>query len=252
MNRLQLSTIFLLNFLPCLISAWVAPTSFDMLYNKPTTTKTSSSFRLNPQSNLILNSKSMGPGGGRQTKKQVDDMVEFMNEPVTESVDQTKEQSGPPSDDDLAPLVRVIAKAADMRKANDVVAMRISKLSTVAGFVVICSGNSRPQNQAIAAAIKDDVDEKFGGEHRLLGNGVPEGNADSGWILLDYGDIIVHVMTPKSRLFYDIEGQWREKGGEYMDLDEVLLPNSGGMADLPVQSGGTMGGISEEDDPFWS
>ena len=37
--------------------------------------------------------------------------------------------------------------------------------------------------------------------------GVPEGSADSGWILLDYGEVMVHIMTPKSRLFYDIEGQ---------------------------------------------
>ena len=39
--------------------------------------------------------------------------------------------------------------------------------------------------------------------------GVPEGSADSGWILLDYGEVMVHIMTPKSRLFYDIEGQVR-------------------------------------------
>ena len=40
-----------------------------------------------------------------------------------------------------------------------------------------------------------------------LKQGVPEGSADSGWILLDYGEVMVHIMTPKSRLFYDIEGQ---------------------------------------------
>lgn len=194
----------------------------------------------------------MGPGGGRQTKKQVDEMMKFINKEVTESVDQSKVNPGPPTEDDLAPLIKVIAKAADMRKADDVVAMRIAKVSTIAGFVVICSGNSRPQNQAIAAAIKDDVEEKFDGEYSLLGNGVPEGNADSGWIVLDYGDVMVHIMTPKSRLFYDIEGQWRQKGGEYMDLSDVLLPNQGAIADAAPQVGGGMGGISEEDDPFWS
>jgi ribosome-associated protein len=192
----------------------------------------------------------LGPGGGRQSKKQVDEMLEFIYEPTTESVDQSKVDSGPPSADTLAPLVRVIAKAADMRKADDIVAMRIAKLSTVAGFIVICCGNSRPQNQAIAAAIKDDVAEEFDGEHSLLGNGVPEGNADSGWILLDYGDIMVHIMTPKSRLFYDIEGQWREKGGEYMDLSDVLLSDS--KTSSQTGGSGTMEGISEEDDPFWS
>lgn len=198
---------------------------------------------------MAKSNNQMGPGGGRQTKKQVDDMLEFMNEPVIETVDQSRVQPGPPTDDDLAPLIRTIAKAADMRKADDIVAMRIAKCSTVAGFVVICSGNSRPQNQAIAGAIKDDVEEVYDGEHSILGNGVAEGNADSGWILLDYGDVMVHIMTPKSRLFYDIEGQWRDKGGEYMDLADVLLPNSGSMGSSPA---GTMEGITEEEDPFWS
>jgi len=81
---------------------------------------------------------------------------------------------------------------------------------------VIVSGTSRPQNQAIAAAIVKDVEETFVDEitgvgKRCLGKGVPEGTADSGWILIDYGDVMVHVMTPKSRLFYDLEGQVRLK-----------------------------------------
>lgn len=198
-------------------------------------------------------SMSQGPGGGRQSKKIVDDMMEFINEPVpsSESVDQSFVDEGPPEDDEMAPLVRVIAKAADMRKAEGIVAIRVSKVSTVASFVIICTGNSRPQNQAIAAAITDDVLEAFGEEYPLLGNGVPEGNADSGWILLDFGDVMVHVMTPKSRLFYDIEGQWKEKNCEYMNLDDVLLPNSAD-GDSASQMGGTMTGIAEEDDPFWS
>jgi len=125
--------------------------------------------------------------------------------------------------------------------------MRISKVTTVAGFVIICTGNSRPQNQAIAAAIQDDIEEEFG--YGLRGNGVPEGSADSGWILLDFGDVMVHVMTPKSRLFYDIEGQWKGKGGEYMNLDDILIPNK--VPEAAALSG-AMTGISEEDDPFWS
>lgn len=201
-------------------------------------------------SQLFMN----GSGGGRQSKKTVDDIVNFINEPVSsgDTVDQSFVNDGPPQDDELAPLVRTIVKAADMRKSEGIVALRISKVSTIAGFVVVCTGNSRPQNQAIAAAIKDDVDTEFGGEYSIGGNGVPEGNADSGWILIDYGDVIVHVMTPKSRLFYDIEGQWREKGGEYMNLDDILLPNGASTGTGTVQIDSTMTGISEEEDPFWS
>jgi len=127
--------------------------------------------------------------------------------------------------------------------------------------VIIVSGTSRPQNQAIANAIAKDVEE-FEENQRPLGNGVPEGSADSGWILLDYGEVMVHVMTPKSRLFYDMEGQWRERGGEYMDLSGVLVDEMG-----VVGGGGVFGGVEEEEeemtmkerldvekesDPFWS
>ena len=59
-----------------------------------------------------------------------------------------------------------------------------------------------------------------------------------------------HVMTPKSRLFYDMDGVWKEKGGEEMDLSDVLLPDAirnGGGAKL-----GKLDGMSTEDDPFWS
>eukprot|EP00558_Chaetoceros_sp_UNC1202_P012131 CAMPEP_0197232706 /NCGR_PEP_ID=MMETSP1429-20130617/945_1 /TAXON_ID=49237 /ORGANISM="Chaetoceros sp., Strain UNC1202" /LENGTH=240 /DNA_ID=CAMNT_0042690807 /DNA_START=102 /DNA_END=824 /DNA_ORIENTATION=- len=231
----------LLLVLPQASQAWVAPPT--PISTPATATRTYTDLSMSKQ----------GPGGGRQSKKIVDDMMDFMNEPVSsnESVDQSFVPDGPPTDDDLAPFIRTIAKAADMRKADNIVAMRISKVTTVANFVVVCSGNSRPQNQAIAGAIQDDVLEAFGNEHDLLGNGVPEGTADSGWILLDFGDVMVHVMTPKSRLFYDIEGQWREKGGEYMNLDDVLLPNSGASLEAP-KVGGAMTGISEEDDPFWS
>ena len=93
------------------------------------------------------NSNKHGPGGGRQTKQTQQDLLDFMNEPLSESVDASLVTPGPPASDELAPLIRTIVKAADMRKAEDVVAFRVSRVSSVASFVVICSGNSRPQNQ---------------------------------------------------------------------------------------------------------
>jgi ribosome-associated protein len=78
-------------------------------------------------------------------------------------------------------LVKTIAKAADGRKADNIVALQVAHISTLASYFVFLSGNSRPQNQAIASAISDDVEEKFG----YAGN--PQGTADSGWMVLDYG-----------------------------------------------------------------
>lgn len=179
-------------------------------------------------------------------KRTRDEMARNLNEPfrTTKSEDV---QAQSVNDDELVPLVKCIAKAADMRKAEDIKAIRVSKLTTTTTFVMLCSGNSRPQNQAIAAAIKDEVEEVYEGKYALNGDGVPEGNADSGWILLDFGSVMVHVMTPRSRLFYDIEGKWKK--GEDLNLDDVLLPNNlvGSGAD-----GDSSSDEIDEDDPFWS
>ena len=177
-------------------------------------------------------------------------MLDFIDEPVTseEMVGDSDSIAIAPEDDELADIVRSIIRAADGRKAENIVAMRVSKVSTVTSFVVIATGNSRPQNQAITAVVKKDIEEEFG----LLpgANGVPEGSADSGWMILDYGSVMVNVMTPKSRLFYNIEGKWKDQGGEYMDITDAILPNV-----VPVEEtvvGDTMEGIPEEEDPFWS
>lgn len=151
-----------------------------------------------------------------------------------------------------------------MRKATDIVAMRVTHVTSLTNFVIVVSGTSRPQNQAIANSIKTDVEELYDGK-RCLGKGIPEGSADSGWILLDYGEVMVHVMTPKSRLFYDMEGQWSERGGEYLDLSDVLVDELNG----PISNNNVVGLLDEEEeeeemtmrerldvekeeDPFWS
>ena len=195
--------------------------------------------------------------GGRTNKQRREDrkgqksnqMIDFIGEPVTpqEMVGDVDSITANPEDDDLAEMVKCIVKAADGRKAENIVAMRVSKVSTVTSFVIIATGNSRPQNQAITAVIQDDIEEAFG---LLPGStGVPEGSADSGWTILDYGSVMVHVMTPKSRLFYNVEGKWKDEGGEYMDISDVILPNV--VVEEPA-AGSKMLGLSEEEDPFWS
>ena len=107
------------------------------------------------------------------------------------------------SRDPLLPLVRAAARAADMRKAADVVALRVSALTVVTEFMIVCVGTSRPQNNAIAAAIADELETDHGRSPKR------EGSADGGWIVLDYGDVLVHVMSPRAREFYDLEVRGR-------------------------------------------
>jgi ribosome-associated protein len=111
------------------------------------------------------------------------DIIDTGDETFTENV----------SDDPLVSELHTIAKAGDKRKAEQITALRVSHLTVTTEFFVTMVGNSRPQNQAIAAAIQEDMEEFHGRTGRL------EGTADSGWILLDFGDIIINVMTPRSR-----------------------------------------------------
>lgn len=189
---------------------------------------------------LYMNSK-------QDNKPKIQAMMNFIEQPTGKTVgDNPPPESIAPENDPAAELVRCIVKAADGRKAENIVALHVSPVSTLTTFLVILSGNSRPQNQAIASAIAGDVLQEF--DLRPGGNGVPEGTAESGWMLLDFGSVIVHIMTPKSRLFYNIEGQWREKGGKEMDVSDIIVPNTiknqtmKGMMDIE----------EEEDDPFWS
>lgn len=113
----------------------------------------------------------MALNGGKGKKTQ-DDFVDFMNEPLPTLVDASDVVCSP-EQDDSAPLVRSIASAADKRKGSDIVAMRVSKVTATTSFMVFATGNSRPQNDAIAKSIIDGVIEEHDGR-RIKGDGGPE------------------------------------------------------------------------------
>eukprot|EP00560_Eucampia_antarctica_P004840 CAMPEP_0197832064 /NCGR_PEP_ID=MMETSP1437-20131217/13134_1 /TAXON_ID=49252 ORGANISM="Eucampia antarctica, Strain CCMP1452" /NCGR_SAMPLE_ID=MMETSP1437 /ASSEMBLY_ACC=CAM_ASM_001096 /LENGTH=232 /DNA_ID=CAMNT_0043435241 /DNA_START=232 /DNA_END=930 /DNA_ORIENTATION=- len=196
---------------------------------------------------LFAKSSSKNPNNQQRTDMLLDSIE---TPPTGPSVDPSMTSKNV-EDDEFLPLVYAICKAADDRKADNIVATRVSASTSLTDWIVICSGNSRPQNNAIASNIRDEIEKHYGDEFSLLGNGVPEGNADSGWIVLDYASVMVHIMTPKSRLFYDIEGKWNDesKGDvQNLDLTPILVPNSV----LAQQESTTEEETSEEDDPFWS
>ena len=124
-------------------------------------------------------------------------------------------------DDSTHELINCIVMAADGRKADNIVALYVAHMTTMASVLVVVSGNSRPQNQAICAAIRTAVSE-INTKQTTDSNNPDEknksyyqqpsieGTAESGWMILDYGSVMVHVMTPKSRLFYNVEGKWKQ------------------------------------------
>jgi ribosome-associated protein len=112
----------------------------------------------------------------------------------------------PPPAIDTAPLdlARRIVELAEDKKAADIVLLEIAPLTTVADYLVLCSGGSERQLGAIA----DGITEGLKAEGiRILSR---EGQPDSHWVLLDAGAVIVHVFAPPERDFYALERLWVE------------------------------------------
>jgi ribosome-associated protein len=110
----------------------------------------------------------------------------------------------PASDRDPLDIARRIVELAEDKKAADIVLLEIAPLTTVADYLVICSGGSERQLDAIADGIAEGL--KVEGE-RILAR---EGEATSHWVLLDAGAVVVHVFAPPERDFYALERLWAE------------------------------------------
>lgn len=101
-------------------------------------------------------------------------------------------------------MTALAINALEDKKAEDIRIIDISKVSVLADYFLIASGSNRSQIQALA----DNVEEMLG----KAGHPVKqvEGYESANWILLDFGDIIVHIFDNENRLFYDLERIWRD------------------------------------------
>jgi ribosome-associated protein len=97
---------------------------------------------------------------------------------------------------------RRAARAALDKRAADLVVLDVRGISTVTDYFLLCSGKSTPHVESIAAAIRDAL--KTDGIRPLHAEGV----AASGWILLDYGDVLAHVFLEDTRAYYALERLW--------------------------------------------
>ncbi|MEP7379637.1 MAG: ribosome silencing factor [Chloroflexota bacterium] len=101
-------------------------------------------------------------------------------------------------------LGRRIVELASDKKASDIVLLEIGGLTTLADYFVICSGQSERQLRAIvegiASALRDEGIKPVG----------KEGSAGAHWMLIDYGSVVVHVMAPPERDYYQLEKLWAD------------------------------------------
>src|SRR5216683_7569952 len=100
----------------------------------------------------------------------------------------------------LALLCRALA---DNKKAEDIVILDVHELSSVTDFFVLASGSSEPHLRAIVHEISDKLRE----EHNLRPRAI-DGTFQAAWVVLDYFDVIVHVMRQDIRERYDLESLW--------------------------------------------
>lgn len=100
----------------------------------------------------------------------------------------------------LALLCRTLA---DNKKAEDIVILDLRKLSSVTDYFVIATGSSEPHLRAISDEIQDRVREQHG-----LRPHATDGTIQTAWVVIDYVDVIVHVMNAEARRSYDLEGLW--------------------------------------------
>ncbi|MFD0588157.1 ribosome silencing factor [Paenibacillus sp. GCM10027627] len=101
-------------------------------------------------------------------------------------------------------LMKLAVTAAEDKKAIEVVALNLKEVSLVADYFIICSGNSDTQVQAIATEVRKQAEMK-GARVRGL-----EGMDTARWVLIDLGDVIVHVFHREEREYYNIERLWSD------------------------------------------
>ena len=110
-------------------------------------------------------------------------------------------------------MAKLAIEAVEDKKAEDISMIDISEVYVIADYFIIAGGSNRSQIQALC----DNVEEKLGRA------GLPvkqiEGYDTANWVLLDFGDIIVHIFDKENRLLYDLERIWRD--GKQIELKDI-------------------------------
>jgi ribosome-associated protein len=120
--------------------------------------------------------------------------------------------------DPIQSRVRVAVKAALDKKAEELTVLAVGKLTSIADYFILCSATNERQAQAIA----DNVIEKLREDLRVKPLLV-EGTTPGRWILIDFGDFIMHVFTEDARRFYGLERLWGDAPNVTADYAEDVL-----------------------------
>ena len=107
----------------------------------------------------------------------------------------------------------VVEKIVDNKKAEEIKVIKISELTVMSDYFIIANGTSNTHVRALAEEVEAELSDA-GVEPRNI-----EGRS-TGWILLDYSDVVVHVFTPRDREYYNLERLWQD--GEEVDISSLI------------------------------
>jgi ribosome-associated protein len=113
-------------------------------------------------------------------------------------------------DIDSRKIVDMVVESAFDKKGENIVVMDMQEITHLCDYFVIVTGFSRPQTRAIAESVMENLEEKLDIKNRRI-----QGKQDGGWILIDFGAVVVHVFLDNLRDYYNLEGLWKEAKFEH-------------------------------------
>jgi ribosome-associated protein len=143
------------------------------------------------------------PDAGAASARYLEDLVLSHSDPTTGlPVGPRGDRAGAAEDYSSEDMLAAVLASVEDDKAEEVVQIDLRGRSDVADYMVICSGRSSRQVSAISEKLADRIKEKFRFTPKM------EGKETGDWVLIDAGDVVVHVFRPEVREFYQLEKMW--------------------------------------------
>lgn len=103
---------------------------------------------------------------------------------------------------EAAEIALLCRKVIDAGKAENIIQLEVTELSVLADYFILCTANSDPHLRALSERLKREVSKAYGRKPRL------DGAPASQWIVMDFGNVVVHILTPEMRDHYQLESLW--------------------------------------------
>lgn len=110
-------------------------------------------------------------------------------------------------------IIKIAANALNEKKAAALSAIKIDKLTVLAEYFLICTANSSTHVRSLCDEVEDKLQENGIVPHHIEGR-------STGWMVLDYGSVIIHIFSRSDREFYSLDKMWSD--GEQVDLEAIL------------------------------